>query len=39
MFVLNVHGAAVVVTITSARGRFRRSVRAAENILSTAEFG
>jgi hypothetical protein len=39
MFVLNVQGAAVVVTITSARGRFRRSVRAAENILSTAEFG
>jgi hypothetical protein len=39
MFVLNVQGAAVVVTITSARDRFRRSVRAAENILRTAEFG
>ena len=39
MFVLNVEGEAVIVTITSARDRFRRSVKAAENILSTAEFG
>jgi hypothetical protein len=39
MFVLHVQGAAVIVTITSARGRFRRSVKAAENVLSTAAFG
>ena len=39
MFVLHVQGAAVIVTITSARDRFRRSVKAAENILSTAAFG
>jgi hypothetical protein len=39
MFVLNVQGATVVVTITSAQDRFRRSVKAAEKIISTAEFG
>ena len=39
MFVLHVQGAAVIVTITSARDRFRETVRLAENILSTVEFG
>jgi hypothetical protein len=39
MFVLRVQGAAVIVTITSARDRFRRTVKSAESILSTAAFG
>jgi hypothetical protein len=39
MFVFHIQGAAVVVTITSAQDRFRRSVAAAESILTTADFG
>jgi hypothetical protein len=39
MFVLHVRGVAVIVTITSARDRFRRSVKEADKILSTVAFG